>query len=52
VWRKDNDKLYFFKDARYVRFTKVGDGVDAGYPKWIDGNWIPFPRPSGPVVLP
>jgi hypothetical protein len=44
LMRKDNHKIYFFKNRLYVRFTKVSDGVDPGYPAWIDRNWMPFPR--------
>lgn len=36
--------LYMFSDRKYVRFTTVAGGVDVGYPKWIDQNWMPFPR--------
>ena len=44
LMRKDNHKIYFFYGTSYVRFSKVSDGVDSGYPKLIDGNWMPFPR--------
>lgn len=44
LMRKDNHKIYFFKGTRYVRFSNVSDGVDAGYPAGINGNWMPFPR--------
>lgn len=44
LMRKDNQKIYFFKGRTYVRFSSVSDGVDPGYPAWIDGNWMPFPR--------
>ncbi len=43
LWRKDNDKLYFFKGNQYVRFSSVSDGVDAGYPRAISGNWPGLP---------
>jgi len=43
LMRMDNHKIYFFKGRKYVRYTKVSDGIDPGYPKWIDGNWMPFP---------
>ena len=43
LMRKDNHKLYFFKGTRYVRLTDVGATMDAGYPNFINGNWIPFP---------
>jgi hypothetical protein len=42
--RRDNGKIYFFKGTRYVRFTNVDDGIDPGYPKWINTNWMPFPK--------
>jgi hypothetical protein len=40
----DAGLMYMFRDRKYVRFTNVASGVDAGYPKWIDKNWMPFPR--------
>lgn len=43
LWRDDNDCLYFFKGSQYVRFTKVSDGVDAGYPKSISSGWKGMP---------
>jgi hypothetical protein len=42
--RRDNKKIYFFKGRRYVRYSSVPQGVDPGYPAWINGNWMPFPR--------
>jgi hypothetical protein len=42
--RKDNHQIYLFKGRTYVRYTSVAQGVDAGYPKRINGNWMPFPR--------
>ncbi|MFS8096813.1 hemopexin repeat-containing protein [Lentzea alba] len=42
-WRESNDAVYLFKGSQYVRFTKVPDGVDAGYPKPIAGNWPGLP---------
>jgi hypothetical protein len=44
LMRKDNHKIYFFKGRQYVRYSNVSDGIDAGYPNWIDRNWMPFPR--------
>ena len=43
LWRESNGKIYFFKGSQYVRFSNVGDGVDAGYPKPIAGNWNGLP---------
>lgn len=43
LWRQSNGKIYFFKGPQYVRFTNVTDGVDAGYPKPIAGNWPGLP---------
>ena len=37
--RKDNGAIYMFKAGQYVRFSNVDAGVDAGYPKPIEGNW-------------
>ena len=41
--RESNGKIYFFKGNQYVRFSNVSDGVDAGYPKPIAGNWNGLP---------
>jgi hypothetical protein len=27
----------------YVRFSDVAEGVDDGYPKYINDGWMPFP---------
>jgi hemopexin len=43
LWRKSNGALYMFKGNQYVRFTKVDDGVDAGYPKLIADSWPGLP---------
>ena len=43
LWRESNGKIYFFKGSQYVRFSNVSDGVDAGYPKPIAGNWNGLP---------
>ena len=37
-----NGKGYFFEGDKYYQFTP-GKGVDAGYPKRIEGNWKGFP---------
>jgi hypothetical protein len=42
LWRESNSKIYFFRDRRYARLT--GATMDAGYPRWVDGVWMPFPR--------
>ena len=42
--REDNQKIYFFKGLRFVRYTTILGGVDDGYPKDIDEEWMPFPR--------
>jgi len=47
VLRESNGKIYFFKGNQYVRFSNVSDGVDAGYPKPIAGNWIGLPASFG-----
>ena len=41
--RKDNGAIYMFKGDQYVRFSNVDAGVDAGYPKPIEGNWKGMP---------
>jgi hypothetical protein len=43
LWRESNGKIYFFKGSQYVRFSNVADGVNAGYPKPIAGNWNGLP---------
>jgi len=43
LWRESNGKIYFFKGSQYVRFSNVSDGVDAGYPRSIAGNWNGLP---------
>jgi hypothetical protein len=42
-WRKSNGKIYFFKGSEYVRISRVPNGVDAGYPRPIAGNWPGLP---------
>jgi hypothetical protein len=37
VW--DDGKVYFFKDAQYVRYDIAANTADAGFPKPIAGNW-------------
>jgi hypothetical protein len=41
--RFDTSKIYFFRGRTYVRYTNVAEGSDAGYPKWINKKWMPFP---------
>lgn len=43
LWRSSNDALYMFKGDQYVRFSKVEDGVDSGYPKPIKDGWQGLP---------
>ena len=44
LMRRDNHKIYFFKGTQYVRIDGETSVMDAGYPNWIDKNWMPFPR--------
>ncbi|MBL0160232.1 MAG: hypothetical protein IPP47_24570 [Bryobacterales bacterium] len=44
LMREDNHKIYFFKGRKYARYSDADNTMDAGYPKFINGNWIPFPR--------
>ena len=44
LMRRDNHKIYFFRGTRYVRIDGETSAMDAGYPNWIDKNWMPFPR--------
>lgn len=43
LMRVDTSKIYFFHGHTYIRYSNVNDGVDAGFPKWINKNWMPFP---------
>ncbi|MGH3902655.1 MAG: hemopexin repeat-containing protein [Pseudonocardiaceae bacterium] len=42
VHRGDNDKIYLFSGAWYVRYTTVGT-LDEGYPKRIADHWHGLP---------
>ena len=40
IWSGTNNKIYFFKDAEYIRVDPSNSwNVDLGYPKPILGNW-------------
>jgi hypothetical protein len=41
--RWDTHQIYFFRGRTYVRYSNVSEGVDPGYPKWINKHWMPFP---------
>ena len=41
--RRDTGHIYFFKGPAYVRYSSVSSGIDRGYPRWIDPNWMTFP---------
>lgn len=41
--RWDSSKIYFFDQRTYIRYSNVAQGVDSGYPKWINKHWMPFP---------
>lgn len=43
LMRVDTSKIYFFKGRKYVRYSNVNDGIDPGFPNWINKNWMPFP---------
>src|SRR5262245_12966169 len=44
LWSGTNQKIYFFKDAQYIRVDPNNAwNVDPGYPKPIAGNWPGFP---------
>jgi len=43
LMRVDTSQIYFFHGHTYVRYSNVDDGIDAGYPKWINKSWMPFP---------
>ena len=43
LYRKHNNSIYFFKGHEYVRFSKVRDGMDDGYPKRIADHWRGMP---------
>ena len=44
LMRKGNGKIYAFKGRKYIRWSNVANGMDAGYPKWIHGAWMAFPK--------
>ena len=44
LMRKGNGKIYAFKGRKYIRWSSVSDGMDSGYPRWIHGNWMAFPK--------
>lgn len=44
LMRKGNAKIYAFKGRQYIRWSKVSEGIDDGYPRWIHGNWMAFPK--------
>ncbi|MGB1283008.1 MAG: hemopexin repeat-containing protein [Polaribacter sp.] len=44
LWSDTNNKVYFFKDDKYIRMDAVTHTLDADYPKDIDGNWLGFPE--------
>lgn len=44
LMRLDSGQIYMFSGRRYIRYTNVANGIDPGYPNWIDKNWMPFPR--------
>lgn len=43
LMRSDTNQIYFFRGRKYVRYSNVAEGIDPGYPKWINKNWMPFP---------
>lgn len=43
LMRVDTSKIYFFHGHTYIRYSNVDEGVDAGFPAWINNNWMPFP---------
>ncbi|HHJ13677.1 MAG TPA: hypothetical protein ENJ79_04775 [Gammaproteobacteria bacterium] len=44
LMHKGNGKIYAFKGRKYIRWSKVSAGMDGGYPRWIHGNWMAFPK--------
>ncbi len=45
LWSELNQKVYVFRGAQYIRIDpSAGWNVDAGYPRWINKNWMPFPE--------
>ncbi|WNM62496.1 hemopexin repeat-containing protein [Candidatus Nitrospira neomarina] len=51
LMRFDSHQIYFFKAGRYVRYSNVSNGIDPTYPRWINLNWMPFPRLLGGSVI-
>lgn len=43
LMRGSNGKIYFFKGKKYIRYSRVSDGIDSGYPKLIDEGWTGVP---------
>lgn len=44
LMRKESGQIYFFKGNEYVRFSDVSAGIDPGYPRLIEGNWLGLPE--------
>ncbi|WP_151523568.1 hemopexin repeat-containing protein [Serinicoccus kebangsaanensis] len=44
LMRRDTNQIYLFNGRTYLRYSNVANGPDAGFPAWINGNWMPFPR--------
>ena len=44
LMRRDNHKIYFFKGTRHVRFDDAASTTDPDYPRFINGDWLPFPK--------
>ena len=45
LWNEANRRIYAFRGTRYIRIDPAnGWNVDAGYPRWINGNWMPLPE--------
>lgn len=45
LWSETNQRIYAFRGTQYIRINPSnGWDVDAGYPRWINKNWMPFPE--------
>jgi hypothetical protein len=44
LMRPGKSMIYLFRGGQYVRVADATKKMDAGYPAWIDRNWMPFPR--------
>ena len=45
LWSDKNNRVYLFKGTEYIRINPFsGWNTDAGYPRKVNKNWMPFPN--------